>query len=626
MSPVTSYSDARKELERITSQRKHFFNISKSLRDENMSNLKQDHSRFSTPSSSNRPISVPIDYQTNYRASSSTSMNNLNSLRQSPDKTNNLHTHASHNKIHQGDASSSLGLGSASSVIGAFRQLQAKSRIVEQERADAFKERDDLQSQMLKQSQAQNFGRNQSEMQHSESFLKIESAREQLEASRRDLELKILTFQELIASTQRSNSNDRGIFLTLQADISNMRDTLHSLKGTNRGLEGELTNSNKRNSRIDFHKDQSSGERCKQSGYLENSISNATEHIAKGNKANCLSKIRCDDLQRYMELILKINGDLSRRIADTVSARAHMRNITERLIPPHYAWPKELSYDCIQNIVSEAAAEKLKEGNETHSQTPSKISKDILDGGHDALDMGHINLNLDNNWERGGFNVNSNCDVDYGRIKTEIVREEESVLERERRNTFDLDAAYRALSTDPNRRRARSSHSKGTIHSQQVKGKGASLSSSPSKGSRVGFRYKGSRSVSAPRVRDSEKFISGANFLESSSPYRTRPPVSYMVLDKHDSAYNQAVSAAAASVLAGLGGGGGGGALEGSRTGFIPGGNTEGKEFNVFAKGSKIARATAHFNAAVAARVKAYKKNLMGDDLLNIVMGGTSRD
>eukprot|EP00596_Hydrurales_sp_CCMP1899_P002437 CAMPEP_0119053894 /NCGR_PEP_ID=MMETSP1177-20130426/74720_1 /TAXON_ID=2985 /ORGANISM="Ochromonas sp, Strain CCMP1899" /LENGTH=284 /DNA_ID=CAMNT_0007033969 /DNA_START=923 /DNA_END=1774 /DNA_ORIENTATION=- len=284
-----------------------------------------------------------------------------------------------------------------------------------------------------------------------------------------------------------------------------------------------------------------------------------------------------------MELILKINGDLSSRIADTVSARAHIRNITERLIPPHYAWPKELSYDCIQNIVS-ASAEKLKEGNGIHLHSPSKISKNptYQDGGCDDDDVGHINLNLDNNWE------------------------EESVLERGRRNTFDLDAAYRALSTDPNRRRASSSHSqdpnrrrassshsKGTIHSQQVRGKEgsssskeASSSSSPSKGSRVG--------------RDSEK-INGAN--SSSSPHRNRPPVSYINLDKHDSAYNQAVSAAAATVLSG------GGVLEGSRAGFIPGGNTEGKEFNVFAKGSKIARATAQFNAAVAARVKAYKKN-----------------
>lgn len=36
--------------------------------------------------------------------------------------------------------------------------------------------------------------------------------------------------------------------------------------------------------------------------------------------------------------------------------------------------------------------------------------------------------------------------------------------------------------------------------------------------------------------------------------------------------------------------------------GFIPGGTTSGKEFNVAAKGSKIARATTHFNASVNAR------------------------
>jgi hypothetical protein len=680
MSAVTSYSDARKELERITSQRKHFFSNSKSLRDE-ISNPKQEPSRFSTdrhsynqsgqkhsdlstPSSSNRPFSVPIDNSTNYRASSSSpAAKSINSFRHSADKTNGLHTHLDQNNNHQGVTTASLGLGSASSVIGAFRQLQAKSRIVEQERADAFKARDDVKKEMLRQNQAQDIGRSQSEMQNSESFIKIESAREQLEASRRDLELQILTLQELIASTQRSNSNDRGVLLSLQVDRYNIHDTVHSAECTKRGLEGELTNANKRNSRTDLHNDQSSGERSKQLGRLENSISITTDQIARVTKANHLSKIRCDDLQRYMELILKINGDLSKRIADTVSARAHMSDITERFIPPRYAWPKELPYDCIQNIVSEVAADltKEEEGSERHLQT-AKIrrpsisvnseglgadlvshgsqvrdqseggvcssnadSNDILDGGYESDDMDDIKLNLGNDWARDGFRSNPEGGSGHGRTKARIIREKERPMERERRNTFDLDAAYRALSADPSKRRASYSGIKETFNSQQERKRETPSSSSVSKENRVGSRYKGNRSAPAPRVRDSDKCINGVNPLRPSSPYHTRPPVSYMVLDKHDSAYNQAVSTAAAAVLAGMGGGGGG-YLEGSRVGFIPGGNTEGKEFNVIAKGSKIARATTHFNAAVAARVKAYKKNLMGDDLLNIVMGGTSRD
>ena len=76
-----------------------------------------------------------------------------------------------------------------------------------------------------------------------------------------------------------------------------------------------------------------------------------------------------------------------------------------------------------------------------------------------------------------------------------------------------------------------------------------------------------------------------------------RAPVSFMVLDGSDSLYNQAVSAAAAMALQVPKG-----ENRGENRGFIPGGNTEGKEFNVVARGSKIARATTHFNAAVAAR------------------------
>jgi hypothetical protein len=56
-------------------------------------------------------------------------------------------------------------------------------------------------------------------------------------------------------------------------------------------------------------------------------------------------------------------------------------------------------------------------------------------------------------------------------------------------------------------------------------------------------------------------------------------------LEERDTLFGQAVTAAALT-----------------RGGFIPGGNTEGKEFNVYANGSKLARATAHYNAAMAAR------------------------
>lgn len=56
-------------------------------------------------------------------------------------------------------------------------------------------------------------------------------------------------------------------------------------------------------------------------------------------------------------------------------------------------------------------------------------------------------------------------------------------------------------------------------------------------------------------------------------------------MEERDTLFGQAVTAAALT-----------------RGGFIPGGNTEGKEFNVYANGSKLARATAHYNAAMASR------------------------
>ena len=168
---------------------------------------------------------------------------------------------------------------------------------------------------------------------------------------------------------------------------------------------------------------------------------------------------------------------------------------------------------------------------------------------------------------------------------------------------FSMDSAYRALSADPNKRRAntaryRSSSSSGTVQKGPVP-------SAPS-GRRVeAVRCKGTSalSTSSSRARATAWMSNGGDPMKSIS--RSKSPSSHpsrttsttgslsgtseqsglLNVEDRDTLFGQAVSAAALT-----------------RGGFIPGGNTEGKEFNVYANGSKLARATAHYNAALASR------------------------
>lgn len=171
---------------------------------------------------------------------------------------------------------------------------------------------------------------------------------------------------------------------------------------------------------------------------------------------------------------------------------------------------------------------------------------------------------------------------------------------------FSMDSAYRALSADPNRRRANTARYRSSTTSSLNAQKGPVLVSSSSSSRRIeAVRCKGTSalSTSASRARATAWMANGGDPLRSLS--RSKSPSSHpsrttsttgslsgtseqtglLHLEERDTLFGQAVSAAALT-----------------RGGFIPGGNTEGKEFNVYANGSKLARATAHYNAAMASR------------------------
>jgi hypothetical protein len=172
---------------------------------------------------------------------------------------------------------------------------------------------------------------------------------------------------------------------------------------------------------------------------------------------------------------------------------------------------------------------------------------------------------------------------------------------------FSMDSAYRALSADPNKRRASTARYRNSTTSSVQKGP-VSVSSSSSKRIEA-VRCKGTSalSTSASRARGGAReqawMANGGDPMRSLS--RSKSPSSHpsrttsttaslsgtseqtglLHMEERDTLFGQAVTAAAHT-----------------RGGFIPGGNTEGKEFNVYANGSKLARATAHYNAAMAAR------------------------
>ena len=81
---------------------------------------------------------------------------------------------------------------------------------------------------------------------------------------------------------------------------------------------------------------------------MEETIRITESDIDTTEQALAQAYVRCDALQRYMEMMLSINGDLSRRITETASTHQHILELAEKVVPPvppRYVWPKETPYD-----------------------------------------------------------------------------------------------------------------------------------------------------------------------------------------------------------------------------------------------------------------------------------------
>ena len=226
---MQSISDARRELDRIRDLRNHAFNDSRRLLGEIAGGSNRSYPLSPTSIDGGIRGSIP-PYSTSspirsfpYTGSSSfvgggvggsfagnnpehhdhISIGSLSSPpRHVPYSNIPAGTRTTNSGFEQGPPPS-LGPGAAASVITAFRQLQGKARVAEQERADALRQREDLRRQIEANQRTQSFWKSQSELQSNESFQNMRAATDQMIATKRDLELQLMAAQDMSISTQR---------------------------------------------------------------------------------------------------------------------------------------------------------------------------------------------------------------------------------------------------------------------------------------------------------------------------------------------------------------------------------------------------------------------------------------
>jgi hypothetical protein len=159
-------------------------------------------------------------------------------------------------------------------------------------------------------------------------------------------------------------------------EITNIYEEKYNLKNENKLIQNDLLSGQQRCTRMNIRTDDTKKNHKKRENLIETEIHKIKQKINSVLDGKQNSTLRCDALERYMELILGINGDLSRyiyiynihvsiltyilriytciyvltynllysyiciyrRIADSVSARAYIRDLADSLTPPRYAW------------------------------------------------------------------------------------------------------------------------------------------------------------------------------------------------------------------------------------------------------------------------------------------------
>ena len=277
---------------------------------------------------------------------------------------------------------------SATNIIKAFRELQSKQKDVEQERLQAMNERDDLRQKLSEIRRNQALWRSKAEIEATENFLTICTANDRLKYEYGDVEAKLTTQESKYNAIERHRIALRSLQGTLQDDVSQNDAKISTIEHQNSILRAELHTIESRINNLHHVVIRSPETHRKHSQSVIKSVESLENEIEKIKLAKMRTLTKTASLQTYMDLIIKINGDLSDTLISREQIKAEIMRLSNRMGPPHYTWPKEIRSPSIERrkktnndkaaAVVQAAVESAAALNRdflNHSTTFSKQSR-----------------------------------------------------------------------------------------------------------------------------------------------------------------------------------------------------------------------------------------------------------
>lgn len=266
----------------------------------------------------------------------------------------------------------------ATSVVSAFRELQSKQKHIENERSLVFKQREELRNQINDNRRNHALWISKIEIEGTENFLTIRAANERIKYEINDLNANILVLENKISSIDRQLASQRTLCYDLQEDITSMNNKIYTLDNKNNQLLHEREQIENRLKILNKDSIRSPEIHSKQNDDIHNSIRSLEQQISSMKLNKAKSTAKSNALQSYIDLIIKINGELCETLIAREHAKAEIMRITGRSLPPHYTWPKDIPYTNILDIINQAATLTANASLQSSALNASRIASQAI--------------------------------------------------------------------------------------------------------------------------------------------------------------------------------------------------------------------------------------------------------
>jgi hypothetical protein len=244
-------------------------------------------------------------------------------------------------------------LSATTSVMSAFRELQNKTKHIENERYLLLKEKDELKNKIMESKRNAAIHRNKLEIETTESLLNHRNHYEKVQKVYNDLNYQFLTQREHHESLEKKLSHQEKHYHGLQHDLIHYQEKLLALEKHKISLEKTMNDSKMRVGDLELNQRLSPQKHSRSEFPLLQEMNSLEDDVRAVHQEQSSIDRKVVHLQDYIDLILKINGDL----CQTLIQREKAKNQFLRALspPPRYSWAKDVPYNNVIDMVNDAA-------------------------------------------------------------------------------------------------------------------------------------------------------------------------------------------------------------------------------------------------------------------------------